>query len=79
MYNLRHKYLLWVTALLLPLLTGCSSDDDDNNGSLIIDPVEEGQLSLGYEKSSRAEFRFTAEENWNASVDVDWATISPMT
>lgn len=79
MYKLRHKYLLWVTALLLPLLTGCSSDDNDNNGSLIIDPVEDAQLSLGYEKGSRVEFRFTAEENWNASVDVDWATISPMT
>lgn len=74
------KISLFLVMLSSLLFAGCSSDEGDGN---ITEPfivsTSDKELSLNYEKGSNVALTFTAKESWRASVDTDWATVSPMT
>ena len=62
--------------LMLPLLLAACTSEKQNTIEIT---TRQDQLVLGSEKNSRLDITFTATESWKASVDVDWATVVPMT
>ncbi|GEM_PF-295075 len=65
-----------ITLLMLPLLLAACTSEKQNTIEIT---TRQDQLVLGSEKNSRLDITFTATESWKASVDVDWATVVPMT
>ena len=61
------------------LLVACSSENNGNEVSPFTIKTPEASLRLAVEKNSKKELSFSCPESWKASVNVDWATISPMT
>lgn len=61
------------------LFASCASDGDDGTYSPFTVTTAADKLTLDYEKGSTVALHFAAAESWRASVDADWATVSPMT
>ena len=61
------------------LLVACSSENNGTESSTFTVTTPESSLKLGVEKNSKKEVSFSCPESWKASVNVDWATVSPMT
>lgn len=73
------KFSLFLVVLSSLLFVSCSSDEDgDTSAPFTISTSVDG-LTLDSEKGSKSAISFNAKEAWRASVDVDWATVSPMT
>lgn len=60
-------------------LASCASDEDSNSSSSFTVSTPEEALSIASEKNAKVSLTFSASESWRANVDVDWATVSPMT
>lgn len=73
------KFSLLLIILSSLLVASCSSNEDDASSSPFTVNTSEDNLVLASEKESRVSLSFSVSENWQASVDVDWATVSPMT
>ena len=73
------KLSLLLVILSSLLVASCSSNEDDASSSPFTVNTAEDKLVLASEKESRVPLSFSVSENWQASVDVDWATVSPMT
>lgn len=73
------KFSLLLIILSSLLVASCSSNEDDASSSPFTVNTSEDKLVLASEKESRVPLSFSVSENWQASVDVDWATVSPMT
>lgn len=73
------KFSLLLIILSPLLVASCSSNEDDASSSPFTVNTSEDKLVLASEKESRVPLSFSVSENWQASVDVDWATVSPMT
>lgn len=73
------KFSLLLIILSSLLVASCSSNEDDASSSPFTVNTAEDKLVLASEKESRVPLSFSVSENWQASVDVDWATVSPMT
>lgn len=70
----------WVLAISsIFLLVACSSENNGTESSTFTVTTPESSLKLGVEKNSKKEVSFSCPESWKASVNVDWATVSPMT
>lgn len=73
------KFSLFLVVLSSLLFAGCSSDEDGDTTSLFTVSTSTEGLTLDSEKGSKMAISFHAKESWRASVDADWATVSPMT
>lgn len=73
------KFSLLLIMLSSLLFVGCSSDEDGNSSSPFTVTTSEDDLVLTSEKNAKVALNFSVAESWRASVDVDWATVSPMT
>ncbi len=76
---MKNKLVLFSILLSSLLFAGCASDGDDNTFSPFTVTTVADKLVLDSEKGSTVTLQFTAAESWRASVDADWATLSPMT
>lgn len=73
------KFSLFLVVLSSLLFAGCSSDEGgDTTSPFTVSTSTEG-LTLDSEKGSKMALSFHAKESWRASVDAEWATVSPMT
>lgn len=73
------KFSLFLVVLSSLLFAGCSSDEGGDTTSLFTVSTSTEGLTLDSEKGSKMAISFHAKESWRASVDADWATVSPMT
>ena len=70
-------HTLWLLIVCL-FATSCSEDDNSTKSDAFT-LTDTATPQLAYEKESRATISFTCTESWKASIDVDWATATPMT
>ncbi len=73
------KSCLMLTMLNLFVLVACSPENNKPDLSPFTVHTPEETLKLGVEKNSKKEVVFSCLESWKASVNVDWATVAPMT
>lgn len=73
------KFSLFLVVLSSLLFAGCSSDEGGDTTSPFTVLTSTEGLTLDSEKGSKMAISFHAKESWRASVDADWATVSPMT
>lgn len=75
--KIKLRLLLFILSSLL--FASCASDEDGNSSSPFTVTASEDDLVISSEKNAKVLLSFSSTESWRASVDVDWATVSPMT
>ncbi len=78
--SMKNKFVLFLLVVVSSFLfAGCASEKDEIKPDPFTVSTQESELILACEKNSRVKVSFHAAETWQASVDVDWATVVPMT
>lgn len=78
-HKIKTGFGLLLTVLSSLLFVACSEGGDDVRPCPFTVTSSQEHVALACDKNSRLTVRFTAAENWQASVDADWATVTPMT